>query len=127
MTGGRTPRRRRPRHRPARPHGPVGPVTARRMRRAALVYAIVWVLGILPAALGAAPGLSAFGLGLVLPGGGFLFAGSEVLAVLALLAFVVSLFVWWAAGPVVLPPIVWAVGAGLAGLTVDGAGTADAA
>jgi len=99
------------------PADPVAPVTARRMRRALLVYAAIWVLGLLPAALGAGDDLVTFGLGLVLPGGGFAFTGSEVLAASAFVAFGVSLLVWWAAGPVVLPPVVWLASAGLAVLT----------
>lgn len=96
-----------------------GPVTARRMRRAVAVYAVVWLLGSLPGWLGAGPGLTAFGLGLVVPGGGFVLAGSVTFTVLTLAVFLLSLVVWWFAGPVVLPPLVWLAGAGLAVLAVD--------
>ncbi|MCD2187355.1 hypothetical protein [Actinomycetospora soli] len=97
----------------------LGPVTARRMRRAVAVYAVFWVLGSLPGWLGATPAPTSFGLGLVLPGGGFLYGGSPVLAAVALLVFLLALVVWWFAGPVVLPPVVWVVGAGLSALAVD--------
>jgi hypothetical protein len=106
---------------------PLGPATKRRMRRAVLVYAVFWLLGTLPAVLGAGAALTAFGLGVVLPGGGFFAAGSVLLGVLALLVFVLSLVVWWFAGPVVLPPIVWLASAGLALLAVDPASDAPVA
>ncbi|GLZ55341.1 hypothetical protein [Actinomycetospora sp. NBRC 106378] len=96
-----------------------GPVTARRMRRAVAVYAAVWLLGSLPGWLGAGAGPTAFGLGLVIPGGGFAFAGSVTFTVLTLAVFLLALVVWWFAGPVVLPPLVWVVSAGLAVLAVD--------
>lgn len=88
------------------PAGPLGPVTARRMRRAVLVYAALWLLGVLPVALGASDALSALGLGLVLPGGGFAASGSLALAGVSLVAFVLAVLIWWAMGPVVLPPLV---------------------
>jgi hypothetical protein len=98
------------------PKGRIAPVVARRMRRALAVYAVVWLLGVLPAALGAGPALTAAGLGLVLPGGGFLLGGAVVASAAALLVFVLSLVVWWFAGMTVLPPLVWLAAAALAGL-----------
>ncbi|MGH7293208.1 MAG: hypothetical protein ACREJT_18460, partial [Myxococcota bacterium] len=53
----------------------LGPVTASRLRRSAVIYAAVCTLGILPAVLGASPGLQAAGLGLWFPGAGFLASG----------------------------------------------------
>ena len=50
---------------------PTGPVTAARLRRTALVYGAAWIVGLLPALLGASPGWQAAGLGLWLPGAGF--------------------------------------------------------
>lgn len=95
-----------------------GPVTARRMRRALAVYAVVWLAGSLPGWLGAGLALTAFGHGLVLPGGGFLLDGSFVAAAVAVVVFVLSLALWWYAGPVVLPPLVWTAAAVVAALTV---------
>jgi hypothetical protein len=96
------------------------PVTARRMRRALGVYGVVWLVGSLPGWLGAGPVATAVGLGLVLPGGGLLATGSPVLAAVAVAVFLFSLLLWWYAGPVVLPPLVWLLTAGLAPLTLDG-------
>ncbi|GAA4853002.1 hypothetical protein GCM10023201_52850 [Actinomycetospora corticicola] len=95
------------------------PVTARRMRRALLVYGVVWLVGSLPGWLGAGPVLTVLGLGLVVPGGGFLAAGAPVPAVVSAAVFLLSLLVWWYAGPVVLPPAVWLLTAGLAPLALD--------
>ncbi|PTL58874.1 hypothetical protein [Paraconexibacter algicola] len=103
------------------PAGALGPVSAARMRRALAVYAAVWVLGVLPAVLGASAALQALGLGIVAPGGGLWAQGSPILGLVATLAFVSSLSIWWAAGPVVLPPIVLALTAGLAAWRADDA------
>ena len=70
--------------------GTKGPVTASRHRRNALVYGIVCVLGIVPTLLGMPAGLQAFGLGLFLPGAGFLAFGGW-----ALLLFPLTLLVFW--------------------------------
>ncbi|MCD2189826.1 linalool dehydratase/isomerase domain-containing protein [Actinomycetospora soli] len=96
------------------------PVTARRMRRALAVYGVVWLVGSLPGWVGAGPVVTTLGLGLVVPGGGFVATGSPVLAAVAAAAFVVSLLVWWYAGPVVLPPLVWLLAAGVAPLASAG-------
>ena len=83
-----------------------GPLVARRLR---LFYAIqigAAALGMLPVAINAAPQWRAFGLGLVFPGAGFLFAGGPLgipLAVAAFALFMVSLFLWWARGILPLP------------------------
>ncbi|MGW0890246.1 linalool dehydratase/isomerase domain-containing protein [Saccharopolyspora sp. NPDC002578] len=104
-----------------------GPVTARRMRRALAAYAVVWLAGSLPGWLGAGPAAVAFGHGLALPGGGFLLDGSFAAAALTAVAFVLSLALWWYAGPVVLPPLVWVAGAAVAALTVSSREVAGAA
>jgi hypothetical protein len=101
------------------PPGAIAPVTARHMRRAALVYAGLWVLGMLPVFLGAGAALLAAGLGVVLPGGGFLFNGDPVFFVVTLVVLVLSLFIWWATGPVVLPPLIWIAAAVVAALTAN--------
>jgi hypothetical protein len=103
------------------PRRALGPVTARRMRRALLWYAASWVLGVLLVVLGPGPGLTAAGLGLIVPGGGFLLAGSVGFAVLTLAVFALALVVWWFAGVLVLPPLVWLAGAALAGIFTDSA------
>ncbi len=95
------------------------PVTARRQRRAVATYGVLWLLGALPALLGAGQGWTAVGLGLAVPGGGLAYGGHPVLAVLAAAALVLSVFVWWATGPTVLPPIVWVGSAALGAALAD--------
>ncbi|MGN6609237.1 MAG: hypothetical protein ACTHMS_19765 [Jatrophihabitans sp.] len=89
------------------PRRAVPPVTARIRRRNAVAYAVLWLVGLLPSLLGAAPAWSALGLGLVVPGGGLLAAGHPLLALGALGAVGLSVLLWWAMGPTVLPPVVW--------------------
>lgn len=103
------------------PSGPNGPVTARRMRRAVSVFGAIWLMGLVLALVGSA-GVSAFGLGLTLPGGGFFLDGSWVLGTVSLVGFGLAVFIWWAAGPVVLPPLVWLGTAAAAAWTVGDAG-----
>src|SRR5258706_3794084 len=64
--------------------GSKGPVTASRHMRNALVYAGLCVLGVLPMLGGMSPGWQAFGLGLFMPGAGFLAAGGLAILVLPL-------------------------------------------
>jgi hypothetical protein len=85
---------------------PNGPVTRRRLRRTFLGLACVWAIGAIPLLVGASAEWKAFGLGLILPGGGFVYTSDPVFAALSLVAFVLSLFVLWAIAPVLLPPIV---------------------
>ena len=95
------------------------PVTARKMAHLTLTYAAFWAAGLLPSLAGMGDGWVAAGLGLALPGGGFLYGGHPVWAALSLVAVAAAVFVWWAAGPVVLPPLVWIGSAVAAGLTVE--------
>ncbi|WP_285017420.1 hypothetical protein [Novosphingobium sp. fls2-241-R2A-195] len=84
-----------------------GPLTARRLRRFYLGLAVVFALAVLPVVLGMSAQWKAFGLGLIFPGGGFLYAGGVVgvLGALAsIAAFAVILFIWWARGPIIAPP-----------------------
>ncbi len=93
-----------------------GPKTRQRLQRSLLIYATVFVLG-LALAWGPSPApLHSFGLGLIMPGGGFLlwvtgegfhFASHIALFITALLAFVASLVLWFATGNALLPPIAW--------------------
>jgi hypothetical protein len=101
----------------------LGPVTASRLRRTAWIYAVLCTIGILPALLGASPGLQAAGLGLWFPGAGFLASGGWSLLLLPLTAvlFGASLIAWFGAGMVVAPVFVWGGAALLAGaLAGDG-------
>lgn len=97
----------------------VPPTTARRQRRAVLVFAGLWAIGALPGPLDLGSSWIAAGLGLAFPGGGLLYGGHPVLAAVAILALVLSVFTWWATGPTVLPPVVWIATATLGGVVAD--------
>jgi hypothetical protein len=94
-----------------------GPVTAARQRRTALIYGGLCVLGALPLLLGAPASLQAAGVGLWIPGGGFLAVGgwASLLFPVTLAAFVLSLVAWFWAGMVIAPALVWLGSAALAG------------
>ncbi len=86
-----------------------GRLTARRLWRFYAMLGLVFLAGVAPLALGASPQWKAFGLGLLLPGGGFLYAGGIVGligAVVSVLAFAVIMFIWWARGVILGPPAV---------------------
>ena len=103
----------------ARPPGSTrkGPVTAARQRRTAIVYALACLVGALPLALGSPASLQAAGIGLWLPGAGFLAVGGwgPLLFPLTLAVFVASLVAWFWAGMVTAPLLVWLGSAALAG------------
>src|SRR5512139_1726426 len=96
---------------------PKGPVTAARQRRTAIVYGCVWLLGLLPVLIDAPAAWQAAGLGLWLPGAGFVAVGGAALLLfpLTLLLFVVAVIAWFWAGMVVAPVAVWLGAAALAG------------
>jgi hypothetical protein len=84
-----------------------GPLTAYRLRRFQLGLAALFLIGVAPIVLGISAQWIAFGLGLIVPGGGFLYAGGVVGVVGALLSigcFAVILFIWWARGVILGPP-----------------------
>jgi hypothetical protein len=95
------------------------PATRRAMLRSGAGYAVLWAIGAVALAVDAGPRPTVLALGLTLPGGGLLHAGHPVLGAVALLAVLLAVFVWWAAGPTVLPPLVWLVSAALPALTLD--------
>ena len=101
---------------------PKGPITAARQRRTALVYASMCLLGLLPALIDAPAAWQTAGLGLWLPGAGFVAVGgfAVLLFPLTLLLFFVSLVAWFWAGMVVAPVAVWLGSAALAGALADG-------
>lgn len=94
-----------------------GPVTTARQRRSALIYGAMVVLGFLPTVFGLSPAARAAGLGLWLPGGGFIAVGgfAMLLFPVAIALFAISVFAWFGAGMVVAPIIVWLGSALLAG------------
>lgn len=95
------------------------PVTARRLGMVLFGYAALWVLGALPSILDAGRGLTALGLGVTLPGGGFLYGGHPVLFAVALLLFFLGVFLWWAIGIVLAPAVAWLGTAAWAAAVVD--------
>src|SRR5437867_7313264 len=100
--------------------GSKGPVTASRHRRNALVYGVLCVLAILPTLLHMPAGWQAFGLGLFMPGAGFLAVGgwAVLLFPLTVGVFWLSVVAWFWAGMVVAPLTVWLGSAALAAAMV---------
>ncbi|MBM4335333.1 MAG: hypothetical protein FJ108_05370 [Deltaproteobacteria bacterium] len=98
-----------------------GPVTAARQRRTALIYAALCALGFLPVLAGAPASWQAAGLGLWLPGAGFLAVGgfAVLLFPLTVALFGASLIAWFWSGMVLAPLIVWLGAAALAGAAAD--------
>jgi Linalool dehydratase/isomerase len=101
-----------------------GPVTAARQRRTKLIYAGFCALGLLPILAGASASLQAAGIGLWLPGAGFVAVGgwATLLFPLTLALFIVSLVAWFWAGMVLAPVAVWlgsaVLAAAMAGETI---------
>lgn len=84
-----------------------GPITRRRLSRFYTMLAAVFLAGIAPVLLGMSAQWKAFGLGLLFPGAGFLYAGGVsgvVFALASAAAFAVIMFIWWARGVIVGPP-----------------------
>ena len=106
-----------------------GPVTASRMRRNWTVYGCVVLLGLSTVALDMSPGWQAAGLGLLLPGAGFLSLGGwwTLLLPLSLGAFWLSCVAWFWAGNVVAPLAVWLGAAAFAGVAAGPVAWAPAA
>lgn len=84
-----------------------GPLTAYRLRRFQLALAVLFLAALSPVLLGMSAQWKAFGLGLIVPGGGFLYAGGVVGVIGALASaacFAVIMFIWWARGVILGPP-----------------------
>lgn len=94
-----------------------GPVTRARLRRTTVVYTLFFIVGALPALFQSAPGMQAAGLGLWMPGAGFVAVGGWILLAfpLTLLLFAASIVAWFWAGMVLAPVLVWLGSAALAG------------
>lgn len=91
-----------------------GPLIEQRLRRFYAALFGIAVIGMLPVLMGASPAWKAFGLGIVWPGAGFLYAGGilgPLLALATFAIFMVSIFYWWARGILPLPPAVVLIGA----------------
>ena len=89
--------------------GAKGPVTAQRHLRNALLYAAVCVVAVMPMLLGMSAGWQALGIGLFMPGAGFLAVGGAAILLfpLTLAVFWLSIVAWFWAGMVVAPIGVW--------------------
>ena len=87
-----------------------------------MIYAAMCILGLLPAILGMPSSIQAAGLGLWIPGGGFLAVGGWAILLFAvtLALFALAVFAWFGAGMVIAPIIVWLGSALLAGLMARG-------
>ena len=94
----------------------LGPESRRRLLRSLCSYAVLLSIGTMLAHLAETPGMRAFGLGLVVPGAGFLaYAVGDgwamtthvVLFLISLLSFAASLIAWFGAGAAIAPPLVW--------------------
>jgi hypothetical protein len=99
---------------PLRPLG-IGPVSRRRQRRARRAFTVLQVVALLPTVLGRSSRAKAVGLGLSLPGAGFLFTRRWGSAVVSLVTFVLSAVAWVGAGMTTGPITVWMGSAVLAG------------
>jgi hypothetical protein len=86
---------------------PAGPLVAARLRRAGIGLGIVWALGLVPLVLDWSPRWKAFGLGLLFPGAGFLYTSDPIFFALTIIAFAISLVLWFATGNILAPPVVW--------------------
>jgi len=77
-----------------------GPVTTARMRRTAIIYSAMVVIGLLPTVFQLSPGAQAFGLGLWVPGGGFVSVGGWTILLfpVTLAFFALAVFAWFGAG-----------------------------
>src|SRR6516165_12435603 len=94
-----------------------GPLTAARQRRTLLLYTAMCVFGLLPTIFGMSPAMKAAGVGLWIPGGGFVASGgwAVLLFPVTFVLFGLSVFAWFGAGMVIAPIVVWLGGAMLAG------------
>lgn len=111
-----------------------GPITLSRLRRSIIGYIVIASLGLVMA-MAAPPFWQAFGLGLILPGGGFLSAmtsGSTVIGfgaaiVLCWVLFAMGFLAWFGTGNIVAPISVWLGAALVAGFAAPATPWHDAA
>ena len=107
-----------------------GPLSTARQRRTLLLYALLALAGF-ALSLSAGPALRAGGLGLMLPGGGFLghlggglwpSLGAVAGLLLTLVLFCAALFAWFGSGNIIAPVAVWLGAALLAAATAPAPG-----
>lgn len=104
-----------------------GPRTRRATRRTGAILGTAWSAGIILAVVNASAGLTAFGLGLLLPGGGFAYSGDPLLVAAAVVAFVAGFAIFFLFSPLWLPVVVWVGSAGFAAHHAAGSSVADGA
>jgi hypothetical protein len=92
-----------------------GPMTRARHRRLLAVLGSAQVAGLAAAAANAPGHRQAFAVGLMAPGGGFLYTRDPALFVVSLVAFAFSMLLWFGAAGMVVPPLVWIAAAAVAG------------
>ena len=102
--------------------GSKGPLTRARQRRAMFVYGLLCAVGLAPIWLELAPAWQVAGLGLWMPGGGFIALGGwlSLLVLPTLVLFGLSLIAWFGAGAVTFPVLVWGLSAALAAGLAEG-------
>ena len=107
----------------------LGPITQGRVLRLILVYLAMLAAGFAMLAFATDERLRIFGMGLVLPGGGFLAhadicsangIGHVATALLAMSMFAISLAIWFGTGNILAPPLVWMATAVAAGAMSHG-------
>ncbi|MGH9138797.1 MAG: hypothetical protein ACRD0G_17430 [Acidimicrobiales bacterium] len=91
---------------------PAGPRVGRLLKRTAVGFGVLWLIGSLPVILGAGHAVTAFGLGLWFPGAGFLYSSDVPLLVLTLVLFAVAFLAWFGSGNLIAPLAVWLAAAG---------------
>jgi hypothetical protein len=96
-----------------------GPILSYIRKRGLAIWAIAAAIGLLPTLFSLSPKLQAAGLGLWLPGGGFLLSGHPLIFVSFLFIFAISLVLWLLVGGFIFPILAWLTPALLAPLTVD--------
>lgn len=94
------------------------PITRARLFRLLKIYLILFTLGTLLLCLSFSVQLQTFGLGLLLPGAGFLVLAHHgmVWSIAVLVLFLFSVLLWFATGNVLVPPSVWFISALLASM-----------
>jgi hypothetical protein len=109
---------------------PYGPVTTRRLTRAAEAYTIFFVGGLIPSFVDGSAWWKSFGLGLIFPGGGFLFDPGPIawIGLPITLGVMYLAFTWWfGAGNVLAIPVTWLAAAFVAAALTGSGQTHDSA
>lgn len=97
-----------------------GPITGLRISRSLAVYLLIAAIGFYLTLASSNTQLSIFGLGLILPGSGFLAHANSYsimgvmhfgFFILSVFAFLMACLVWFATGNVIAPPAVWLISA----------------